>query len=680
MTASGAKSVATKMSSPVVPLPEVQVAVPKKSACADPPLSSPEQQEPPPDTQEQQRRPPQTQYAVPPRPSADQAPRVPRKQSPVAQPRSNSGARPTASSGTGEAGDIVGEYALGETIGKGTFGKVKIGLHLPTGEKVAIKILEKKRIVQIADVERVAREIKILKRNRHLNVIQVRVDPASRSLYAPRQACVPVANSVQDLIRKILETNPEKRYTVELIRQHPWFTSMRAVAPKALAERDDSAIKESVLNQLEMLGFSKADAASAIQKSVHNSVTASYYLLYGKLTRLMKEHSGNSSSLVQAAPPVLATLRGGAALPPQQPLPSAPESSSPTAKKVGSLGAVANTGCKASGASPTAVNSTGAYLPPSQDGTPRRHSTQPSHYKESATRAATPSGASPRHPHHQHQHLQFSGQPGAPSPYSQQPRRPSSVRGGRTLVLLTNDGAHHPANIVQSHNPPSDGGNVGGAVNSLGVVPVPPRDRRPSGLVAAKAHSGVPSSGASATGVHQGSRVSVTNGMVALSPLAHHPHQQHQRREGSDAPASQVSSRRHTLESSQHAAASPRSTGAASGATSALTKAGGGSTTNSSIVARRRITLQPGTSLGLESAPAATRAPVAADEPHSITHGAVGTSAATTSPCLKEDDSREPRAASSARIQAPAASTSYHRYHHPQPPTRPSPAHVSGVM
>lgn len=62
---------------------------------------------------------------------------------------------------------------LGETIGKGTFGKVKLGLHLLTGEKVAVKMLEKKRIVQAADVERVAREIKILKRNRHQNVIQL---------------------------------------------------------------------------------------------------------------------------------------------------------------------------------------------------------------------------------------------------------------------------------------------------------------------------------------------------------------------------------------------------------------------------------------------------------------------------------------------------------------------------
>lgn len=75
--------------------------------------------------------------------------------------------------GGGEAGNIIGDYVLGETIGKGTFGKVKLGLHLVTGEKVAIKILEKKKIIEVADVERVAREIKILKRNRHLHVIQL---------------------------------------------------------------------------------------------------------------------------------------------------------------------------------------------------------------------------------------------------------------------------------------------------------------------------------------------------------------------------------------------------------------------------------------------------------------------------------------------------------------------------
>ena len=48
-------------------------------------------------------------------------------------------------------------YNAEKTLGKGTFGKVKLETHTPTGEKVAIKILEKEKIVDVADVERVYR-------------------------------------------------------------------------------------------------------------------------------------------------------------------------------------------------------------------------------------------------------------------------------------------------------------------------------------------------------------------------------------------------------------------------------------------------------------------------------------------------------------------------------------------
>jgi 5'-AMP-activated protein kinase, catalytic alpha subunit len=41
------------------------------------------------------------------------------------------------------------------------------------GEKVAVKILEKSRVKEQADIKRVNREIKILKRARHGNVIQL---------------------------------------------------------------------------------------------------------------------------------------------------------------------------------------------------------------------------------------------------------------------------------------------------------------------------------------------------------------------------------------------------------------------------------------------------------------------------------------------------------------------------
>lgn len=52
-----------------------------------------------------------------------------------------SGSRPSSrTQGTdqnqSEKRQIVGQYMLGKTIGEGTFGKVKLAAHMPTGEKV----------------------------------------------------------------------------------------------------------------------------------------------------------------------------------------------------------------------------------------------------------------------------------------------------------------------------------------------------------------------------------------------------------------------------------------------------------------------------------------------------------------------------------------------------------------
>ena len=40
----------------------------------------------------------------------------------------------------------IGNYMLGKTIGRGTFAKVKEGIHVLTSEAVAIKILDKTKI------------------------------------------------------------------------------------------------------------------------------------------------------------------------------------------------------------------------------------------------------------------------------------------------------------------------------------------------------------------------------------------------------------------------------------------------------------------------------------------------------------------------------------------------------
>ena len=66
----------------------------------------------------------------------------------------------------------IDEYLIKETIGKGTFSTVKLGEHIKTKKKVAIKILNKAKIKANEDLIRIKREIKILQMMNHPNIIK----------------------------------------------------------------------------------------------------------------------------------------------------------------------------------------------------------------------------------------------------------------------------------------------------------------------------------------------------------------------------------------------------------------------------------------------------------------------------------------------------------------------------
>ena len=69
--------------------------------------------------------------------------------------------------------NILYEYTIKETIGKGTFSRVKLGINKSTGEKVAIKILEKRKIKSKTDIIRVERELNILRKINHINLVKI---------------------------------------------------------------------------------------------------------------------------------------------------------------------------------------------------------------------------------------------------------------------------------------------------------------------------------------------------------------------------------------------------------------------------------------------------------------------------------------------------------------------------
>ena len=57
-----------------------------------------------------------------------------------------------------QKGKKKGNYILEETIGEGAFAKVKLGKHIQTGEKVAIKILNKQKIYNF-DIKKLKKKL-----------------------------------------------------------------------------------------------------------------------------------------------------------------------------------------------------------------------------------------------------------------------------------------------------------------------------------------------------------------------------------------------------------------------------------------------------------------------------------------------------------------------------------------
>jgi len=334
---------------------------------------------------------------------------------------------------------------VGKTLGEGTFGKVKLGTHILTGEKVGIKVLDKSRIVEVSDVQRVAREIKILKRNRHQNVIKLfEVIDTPKTIflimdYADRgelfdyivknqrvqepQACyffhqlvdgvaylhslevthrdlkpenlllqssphglllkivdfglsnthdggrklktacgspcyaapemiagngekayegpkadiwsmgvilfalvcgyLPFEDSntsqlykkilagsykapkwlsrdVSDLIKRILNTNPRERYTIEHIRQHRWYGMVHVKIPAAIQQPSESELDEAILDEVETLGLERKAVVEAVASGMHNNHTATYHLLQKKMGRRQHDTHPPSSGTVRS--------------------------------------------------------------------------------------------------------------------------------------------------------------------------------------------------------------------------------------------------------------------------------------------------------------------------------------------------------------------------------------------
>jgi serine/threonine protein kinase len=75
---------------------------------------------------------------------------------------------------TGKAPDSTSDfYRIGKVLGRGAFGKVSLTVHRLSEEMIAIKSINKEYLTDDSSRQKVMKEVKILKRMRHTNIVQL---------------------------------------------------------------------------------------------------------------------------------------------------------------------------------------------------------------------------------------------------------------------------------------------------------------------------------------------------------------------------------------------------------------------------------------------------------------------------------------------------------------------------
>ena len=143
---------------------------------------------------------------------------------------------------------MIDEYIIKDTIGKGTFSTVKLGEHITTKQKVAIKILNKEKIKANEDLVRIKREIKILSMMDHPNIIKTyKITENSKNYYIIMEYCDGGELFNYIVEKEKLEENEASMFFYQLINALEYIHSLgiahRDLKPENLLLLNNKIIK-----------------------------------------------------------------------------------------------------------------------------------------------------------------------------------------------------------------------------------------------------------------------------------------------------------------------------------------------------------------------------------------------------------------------------------------------------
>uniref|UniRef100_A0A0C9RSV7 non-specific serine/threonine protein kinase n=1 Tax=Wollemia nobilis TaxID=56998 RepID=A0A0C9RSV7_9CONI len=144
---------------------------------------------------------------------------------------------------------LMGRYELGRLLGQGTFAKVYQAKNVKTGQSVAIKAMDKEKILKVGMMEQIKREISVMKLVRHPNVVQLYEVMASKTKIYFAMEYVKGGELFQKVAKGKLKEDEARKYFQQLISAvdfcHSRGVYHRDLKPENLLLDDNGNLKVS---------------------------------------------------------------------------------------------------------------------------------------------------------------------------------------------------------------------------------------------------------------------------------------------------------------------------------------------------------------------------------------------------------------------------------------------------
>merc|ERR1719353_713526 len=99
----------------------------------------------------------------------------------------------------------------------------------------------------------------------------------------------------------MLTTDPEKRITINEIRQHEWYQQVPDLAAAATTNSAQTEeLDQEILEKLVAFGFEKDFAVESVKRKKHNNATTTYQLLLEKKNRGQEQACSDVNSVISS--------------------------------------------------------------------------------------------------------------------------------------------------------------------------------------------------------------------------------------------------------------------------------------------------------------------------------------------------------------------------------------------